>query len=90
VALAAAISAGTARRGTHFSSGLKRSHETYCVPRIQAGLSAEGIHLRRKRVARLMKAAGMSGVSCRKGITTHHTRCDHTVGRYRAVVHTEE
>jgi putative transposase len=53
----------------------RRSRATYGAPRIHAELTAEGIHVGRKRVARLMKAAGLSGVSRRKWMVT--TRRDH-------------
>jgi putative transposase len=53
----------------------QRSRATYGAPRIHAELTAEGIHVGRKRVARLMKAAGLSGVSRRKWMVT--TRRDH-------------
>lgn len=39
---------------------------TYGVPRVHAMLSVEGIHVGKKRVARLMKAAKLEGVSRRK------------------------
>jgi putative transposase len=48
----------------------KASRETYGVPRIHAELVDEGIHVGRKRVARLMKAAGIAGVSRRKAART--------------------
>src|SRR5208283_3793827 len=48
----------------------ERSHGTYGAPRIHAELEAEGIQVGRKRVARLMRAAGLAGVSRRKWITT--------------------
>jgi putative transposase len=38
------------------------SRETYGAPRIHAELTDEGIHVGRKRVERLMKAAGIVGV----------------------------
>jgi putative transposase len=47
-----------------------RSRGTYGAPRIQAELAAQGIHLGRKRVARLMQAAGLAGVSRRPFVTT--------------------
>ena len=47
-----------------------RSDGTYGVPRIHADLIAEGIHVGRKRIARLMRVAGLAGVSRRKWITT--------------------
>ena len=46
------------------------SKGTYGAPRIQADLLAEGIRASLKRVARLMRAAGLAGVSRRKGTTT--------------------
>jgi len=48
----------------------ERSRATYGVPRIHAELAAGGIRVGRKRVARLMDAAGLRGVSRRKWITT--------------------
>jgi len=52
-----------------------RSRGTYGAPRIHAELAAEGIRVGRKRVARLMRAAGLEGVSRRKGcITTWRNR----------------
>lgn len=47
-----------------------RSRGTYGAPRIQAELVAEGVHIGRKRVARLMQAAGLVGVSRRAFVTT--------------------
>ena len=41
------------------------SKETYGAPRVHAELADEGIFVGRKRVERLMKAAGLKGVSCR-------------------------
>ena len=46
------------------------SRGTYGVPRIHAELTAKGIRIGRKRVARLMRQAGVAGVSRRKFITT--------------------
>lgn len=48
----------------------KASRETYGAPRIHAELVHEGIRVGRKRVERLMKAAGLAGVSRRKGART--------------------
>jgi putative transposase len=48
----------------------KLSRHTYGSPRILTDLAEEGIHVGRKRVARLMKAAGLAGVSRRKGTCT--------------------
>jgi putative transposase len=48
-----------------------RSRGTYGVPRIHAELAdAHGLHLSRKRVARLMRAAGLAGVHRRRGTKT--------------------
>jgi putative transposase len=47
-----------------------RSRGTYGVPRVHAELAAQGVHVGRKRVARLMTAAGLAGVSRRKRTTT--------------------
>ena len=46
------------------------SRETYGAPRIHAELADEGVHVGRKRVERLMKAAGIAGVSRRKAART--------------------
>jgi putative transposase len=46
------------------------SRGTYGAPRIQAELSANGVRVGRKRVARLMSRAGLAGVSRRKFVTT--------------------
>ena len=43
---------------------------TYGAPRVHAELAAGGIQIGRKRVARLMRAAGLAGVSRRKGAVT--------------------
>jgi putative transposase len=47
-----------------------RSRGTYGVPRVHAELKATGERLGRKRVARLMRAAALQGVSRRKGTRT--------------------
>ena len=58
---------------------IRTAHEvsrgTYGAPRIHAELAAAGIRVGRKRVARLMGAAGVVGVSRRRWITTT-TRSD--------------
>ena len=47
------------------------SRETYGAPRVQAMLARRGIHIARKRVARLMRQEGLSGLVRRKrGKTT--------------------
>jgi putative transposase len=48
----------------------ERSHGTYGAPRIRAELVASGTPVGRKRVARLMRAAGLQGVSRRRWATT--------------------
>ena len=47
-----------------------RSHETYGAPRVWVDLREAGERLGRKRVARLMRAAGLKGVSRRRGVRT--------------------
>jgi len=47
----------------------ERSRGTYGAPRIQAELVAEGLRVSRKRVARLMRLAGLQGVSRRGGVS---------------------
>ncbi len=47
-----------------------RSRGTYGVPRVHAELAADGVHIGRKRVARLMRAVGVQGVSRRKSQRT--------------------
>ena len=44
----------------------RRSRDTYGAPRIHAELRAAGVRVGRKRVARLMRAAGIEGVHRRK------------------------
>ena len=44
----------------------RHSRSTYGVPRVHAELIDTGHHVGRKRVARLMKAAGLEGASRRK------------------------
>ena len=46
------------------------SKRTYGAPRVHAELAAEGVHVGRKRVERLMKVAGLAGVSRRRGVRT--------------------
>jgi putative transposase len=49
----------------------RRSRETYGSPMIHAELADEhGIHVGRKRVARLMRAAGLRGATLRKFVVT--------------------
>jgi putative transposase len=46
------------------------SRGTYGVPRVHAELAAAGVHVGKKRVARLMTAAGLEGVSRRTSCRT--------------------
>jgi putative transposase len=46
------------------------SKGTYGAPRIHAELQANGIHVGKKRIARLMRQAGLIGVSRRRFVTT--------------------
>lgn len=48
----------------------KASKETYGAPRVHTELLDEGLRVSRKRVERLMKAAGIVGVSRRKAART--------------------
>jgi putative transposase len=48
----------------------RESRGTYGAPRIHADLAAHGIRIGRKRVARLMRRAGLHGVSRRKPFRT--------------------
>jgi putative transposase len=48
----------------------EHSRGTYGVPRVHAELLVEGTRVSRKRVARLMREAGLAGVSRRKGWKT--------------------
>jgi putative transposase len=56
------------------SARIERAHEesraTYGVPRFHAELAAIGEHVGRKRVARLMRQAGLVGISPRKSTFT--------------------
>src|SRR5918996_1103104 len=54
----------------------ERSRGTYGAPRIHAELAASGVRVGRKRVARLMRLAGLAGVSRRKGPRTTIRRHD--------------
>jgi len=64
-----------------------RSRGTYGAPRIHADLAAEGIKVGVKRVARLMKAAGLEGVSRRRGTRT--TRRDESSKKAADLVNRE-
>ena len=51
-----------------------RSHGTYGAPRIHAELREQGVCAARKRIERLMRQAGLAGVSRRKGTATTQRR----------------
>jgi transposase InsO family protein len=53
-----------------------RSRGTYGMPRIHVELVRQGVHVGRKRVARLMRIAGLCGVSRRRWITTTRRQPD--------------
>jgi putative transposase len=55
---------------THIRAIHDRSRGTYGAPRIHAELAVQGVHVGRKRVARLLQAAGLAGVSRRAFVTT--------------------
>jgi putative transposase len=46
------------------------SRGTYGVPRVHAELAADGVRIGRNRIARLMRAAGIAGVSRRRFVVT--------------------
>src|SRR5271155_1667226 len=59
------------------------SHATYGAPRVHAELKADGLSIGRKRIARLMRAGGIAGVSRRRSVpittrqaTDHHPASD--------------
>jgi len=60
----------------------RRSRETYGSPMIHAELSDEhGIRVGRKRVARLMRAAGLRGATLRKFVVTTDSGTQRPRGR---------
>lgn len=63
-----------ARRDTELSTHIKAAHlesrGIYGAPRIHRVLAARGIHVGRKRVARLMRQVGLRGVTRRRFVTT--------------------
>ena len=63
-----------ARRDLVLSAKLESAHKesrgTYGVPRLHAELAADGEHVGKKRVARLMRRAGLVGISPRKATFT--------------------
>ena len=63
-----------ARDDLKLSAQLEQAHKesrgTYGSPRLHAELTAEGVSVGRKRVARLMRLAGLVGISPRKRVFT--------------------
>ena len=53
------------------------SRGTYGAPRVHAEFKAEGAAIGKKRIARLMKAAGLAGISRRRSITTTRRDPEH-------------
>ena len=64
---------GRARADVKLSAEIQAIHRasrgTYGVPRIHAERADRGIHVGRKRVARLLRGAGLQGVSRRKAVS---------------------
>lgn len=63
-----------AKRDLELTAKLKLAHKesrgTYGAPRLHAELAANGVRVGKKRVARLMRTAGLVGISPRKGTFT--------------------
>ncbi len=63
-----------AKEDLELSAQLETAHSasrgTYAAPRLDAELAANGVHVGRKRVARLMLDAGLVGISLRKATFT--------------------
>ncbi|MEU9851509.1 IS3 family transposase, partial [Streptomyces sp. NPDC047985] len=59
------------RRDAELTDRIRQVHDEsggiYGSPRVHAVLKREGVHVGRKRVERLMRQAGLAGVSPRKG-----------------------
>ncbi len=69
---------GATRRGApaHIQASHTRSDATYGAPRILEDLREAGERVSQKRVARLMRSAGLVGVSRRRGVRTTTRRPD--------------
>ena len=59
------------------------SHGAYGAPRVHAELKADGLSVGRKRIARLMRAAGIAGVSRRRS-ADHDATGDRPSSRQRS------
>lgn len=57
----------------------RESHGTYGSPRLTAELNAQGIQVGRRRVARLMKAEGLSGIPKKRFVRTTRSKQDDLV-----------
>ena len=70
-----------ARRDEELGEAIRAIHEdsrgTYGMPRVHAELVARGWRVSRKRVARLMREAGLAGVSRRRGVRTTCANSSH-------------
>jgi putative transposase len=67
----------------HFAA----SYGTYGAPRILDDLADEGLHVARKRVARLMREMGIAGISGRKGKRRRHAGAGPQCEPARDLVH---
>ena len=63
---------------TQIAAAHARSRRTYGAPRIHAELRAQGVRCARKRVARLMRAAGLAGCHRRRRVRTTIAEPTHT------------
>jgi len=63
---------------TQIAAAHERSRRTYGAPRIHAALRAQGVRCARKRVARLMRAAGLVGCHRRRRVRTTVAEPTHT------------
>jgi hypothetical protein len=63
---------GIVKRPCHIRRIYAGSHGTYGAPRVHAELKADGLSVGRTRIARLMRAAGIAGVSRKLGQRLGH------------------
>ena len=80
-----------ARRDEELRKAIRAIHEdsrgTYGVPRVHAELAAQGCRVSRKRGARLMREAGLAGVSRRRGTRTTRAESSHRAAPDRVERH---